>query len=77
MSLRALIGIKPCPRIQRTLELTTQHHSGEINGPRANYSRKYGSYSLRLATWVSSHGMIGPGLESHWEQFFYLGFFVQ
>ena len=34
--------IKPRPRIQRALELTAQHLRGEINRPRANYSRKYG-----------------------------------
>ena len=36
--------IKPRPRIQRALELTAQHLRGEINRPRANYSRKYGIY---------------------------------
>ena len=28
--------------LNRALELTVQHQSGEINRPRANYSRKYG-----------------------------------
>ena len=36
--------IKPRPRIQRALELTAQHLRGEINRPRANYSRKFGIY---------------------------------
>ena len=38
--------IKPRPRIQRALELTAQHLRGEINRPRANYSRKYGIYKI-------------------------------
>ena len=39
--------IKPRPRIQRALELTAQHLRGEINRPRANYSRKYGNIGFK------------------------------
>ena len=43
--------IKPRPRIQRALELTAQHLRGEINRPRANYSRKYGIQKAYDSVW--------------------------